>query len=57
MKNPIMDELRAIRDEHAKKFNYDLDAICKDYMEHQKNCGHPIVNFDGKKKKDNKRNG
>ena len=54
MKNLIMDELRAIRDEHAKKFNYDLDAIGKDYMEHQKTCGHPLVSFDGKKKKESK---
>ena len=55
--DPIIEELRNIRDEHAKKFNYDLNAICKDYMEHQKTCGHPIVSFDGKKKKVEKENG
>ena len=51
MNDPIIEELRAIRDEHAKKFNYDLKAMCEFYMEHQKTCGHPIVSFDGKKKK------
>ena len=30
MKDPIVAEIRKIRDEHAAKFNYDLDAIFKD---------------------------
>jgi len=28
--NLILDEIRRFRDAHAKKFNYDLDAICED---------------------------
>ena len=32
MKNPIIAELRRIRDAHAKKFNYDFDAIARDWM-------------------------
>ena len=28
--NSILDELRRFRDAHAKKFNYDLAAICED---------------------------
>lgn len=28
--DPILDELRAFRDAHAKKFNYDMKAICAD---------------------------
>ncbi len=32
--NPILDEIRRIRDEHAKQFNYDLDAICADHRRH-----------------------
>jgi Ni,Fe-hydrogenase III component G len=28
--NPILDELRRFRDAHAKKFNYDVAAICED---------------------------
>ena len=32
MKNPIISELRRIRDAHAKKFNYDIEAIGRDLM-------------------------
>lgn len=28
--NPILDELRRFRDAHAKKFNYNLAAMCED---------------------------
>jgi hypothetical protein len=35
MKNPIVDEIRQYRNEHSKKFGYDLDAICADYKLHQ----------------------
>ncbi len=34
--NPILDEIRRIRDEHAKQFNYDLDAIFADIKRHEK---------------------
>ncbi len=43
MNDPIVDEVREFRDEHARKFNYDLDAICADLMEKQKRSGHPLV--------------
>ena len=33
--NPILDEIRAIRDAHAKEFNYDLDAIFADHLQYQ----------------------
>ena len=46
MKDVIVEEIRRFRDEHAKKFNYDLDAICEDYKSHQLKCGHPLVSFD-----------
>jgi len=35
MKDPIVEEIRRIRDEHSKLFNYDLDAICEDYKTRQ----------------------
>ncbi len=28
--DPIIAEIRAIRDEHAKRFNYDIEAILMD---------------------------
>ena len=43
MKDPIVEEIRYFRDEHAKKFNYDLDAICEDFKQHQQHCGHRLV--------------
>ncbi|MBI2928120.1 MAG: hypothetical protein HYY24_20810 [Verrucomicrobia bacterium] len=29
--DPILDEIRAFRDAHAKQFNCDLAAICEDH--------------------------
>ncbi len=34
-KDPIIEEVRRVRDEHAKRFNYDLDAIVADIQRHQ----------------------
>jgi len=45
MNNPIIDDVRRVRDEHARKFNYDLAAICNDLRQHQKTCGHPVVSL------------
>jgi hypothetical protein len=33
MKDPIHEELHRYREEHARKFNFDLAAICKDLRE------------------------
>jgi hypothetical protein len=49
MKDPIVEEIRRFRDEHARKFNYDLDAICEDFKSHQLNCGHPLIALKPKK--------
>jgi hypothetical protein len=43
MNDPIVEEVRKFRDEHARKFNYDLNAICADLMEKQKRSGHKLV--------------
>ena len=32
MKNPIISELRRIRDENARRHNYDLDAMAQEWM-------------------------
>jgi hypothetical protein len=34
--DPIVEEIRAVREAHAKKFNYDLDAIFNDFKEYEK---------------------
>ncbi|MBW1650892.1 MAG: hypothetical protein JRJ44_09530 [Deltaproteobacteria bacterium] len=31
MNDPIINEIRKLRDEHAKLFNYDVEKICEDY--------------------------
>lgn len=34
--DPIVEEVRKVRDAYAKRFNYDLDAICRDLQEKQR---------------------
>ena len=43
MRDPIVEEVRKARDEHARAFDYDLAAICADIRKHQRECGHPLV--------------
>ena len=43
MNDPIVDEVRRIRDAHAARFNYDLDAIFRDIKEREKKSGHKFV--------------
>lgn len=44
--DPIIDELHRIRDEHAKKFKYDVHAICEDIRRKEKESGRTFVSFD-----------
>lgn len=44
MHDPIVEEVRQARDEHARRFGYDLDAICADLMARQLRSGHVLVN-------------
>lgn len=48
-KDPIVEEIRKARDAHARKFGYDLKAICADLREKEKNCGHPVVSLPPKR--------
>ncbi len=43
--DPIVDEVRRIRDAHAAKFNYDLKAIFRDIKEHEQRSGLTFVSF------------
>ena len=45
MNDPIVQEVRKYRDEHAKKFNYDLNAICKDLISRQAKSPNPVVSL------------
>lgn len=50
MTDPIVEEVRKFRNEHAKKFNYDLDAICEDLILHQKTSKYTVVNLNKNQK-------
>jgi hypothetical protein len=43
--DPIVDEVRRIRDAHAAKFNYDPKAIFQDIKEREKRSGRKYVSF------------
>lgn len=45
MKDPIVEEVRKARINHAKKFGYNLNAIVADFQERQKNSGLAYVTF------------
>jgi hypothetical protein len=44
-KDPIVDEVRRIREEYAKRFNYDVRAICRDLKEKQEMSGRRLVSL------------
>lgn len=44
MRDTIIAELRRIRDQHAAKFNYDIDAIAADLQKREKLSPGKLVN-------------
>lgn len=47
--DPIVQEVRKARDEYAKKFDYDLDAICRGMQEKQQQPGKQVVSIPPKR--------
>jgi hypothetical protein len=45
MNDPIVDEVRRVRDAHAALFHYDLDAIFRDIKEQEKKSGLRFVSY------------
>ena len=45
MNDPIVDEVRRVRDAHAAMFNYDLDAIFQDIKEQEKKSGLKFISY------------
>jgi hypothetical protein len=43
MQDPIVDEIRRIRREHAERFQFDLDAIFEDLRDQQRRSQRKIV--------------
>jgi hypothetical protein len=44
-KDAVVDEIRAARDEYAKRFGYDIEAICRDLREREAGSGHEVVSL------------
>jgi hypothetical protein len=44
----IIDEVRKVRDDYARQFDYDLGAICKDLQKRQQQPGKVVVSFSPK---------
>jgi hypothetical protein len=44
-KDEIVEEIHRIREEYAKSFNYDLDAIFEDLRKKQTESGRQVVNL------------
>ena len=49
LNDPIVEEIRTFRAEHAQRFDGNLTAICDDLRRIQQDCHHPIVAFPPKK--------
>jgi hypothetical protein len=49
--DPIVAEVRKAREEYARRFNYDLDAICNDLQQRQSQAGRKVVSFPPKRPK------
>ncbi|MBF0138331.1 MAG: hypothetical protein H7833_20255 [Magnetococcus sp. DMHC-1] len=43
--DPIVEEVRKVREEHAARFDYDLDAIYKDLKRLERESGREMVNL------------
>ncbi len=44
-RDPIVEEVRRIREAHAAKFDYDLAAICRDLRRQQQEPGRKVVSL------------
>ena len=43
--DPIVKEVRKFREEHAKRFNYNLRSIYEDLIEQERLSGHKFVSY------------
>jgi hypothetical protein len=47
-RDPIVDEVRKFRDAYAKRFQYDLEAICRDIRAKQTQSGRQVMSLPSK---------
>ena len=43
LNDPVVNEIRAIRNTHAASFKYDVHAICDDYRRRQRESGREYI--------------
>jgi hypothetical protein len=48
-RDEILDEIHKIREEHAKSFNYNLDAMFADWQKRQSEDGREVVSLPPKR--------
>lgn len=48
-KDPVVEEVRRVRDEHASQFNYDVDAIVRDLKRQEAESGRVFVSYPPKR--------
>ena len=49
MEDPIVEEIRKIREEHAARFNYDIHAIFEDIKRSERESGLKLVSLPPKR--------
>lgn len=49
MEDPIVEEVRKLREEHAARFNYDVDAIFEDLKRLESDSGWTVVSLEPKR--------
>jgi hypothetical protein len=47
--DPVVEEVRAIRDAYAKQFNYDIEAIYRDLKAQEAQSGREVVSLPPKR--------
>jgi hypothetical protein len=45
MRDEIVDEVRKAREDYARQFDFDLDAICRDLRQKQQAAGRRVVSL------------
>jgi hypothetical protein len=48
-KDKIVEDVRKVREEHAAKFNYNLDMICQDLKKQEKRGGREVISLPAKR--------
>jgi hypothetical protein len=44
-KDPIVEEIRRLREQYASQFNYDIDSLFRDIQKRQDKAGKKLVSF------------